>query len=105
KADRQYFTTYQGRTYYFASSVERDKFLAKPDDFAPVLSGRDVVRVAQQKGPLIEGKRAYGLIGPDQHIYLFADENSLKQFESSPGAYAATARQAMKNSETGTVYR
>lgn len=104
KGDKQFFAVHRGRTYYLATAAERAKFLANGDDFAPVLSGYDVVRFAQKK-ELIDGKRAYGLMTPDKQIYLFADKQSLEQFEKSSGAYATTARQAMIRSDSGSLYR
>jgi hypothetical protein len=68
-----------------------------------VLSGCDVVRFAQKR-ELVEGRRAYGLM-KEKQIYLFADKESLEQFEKSPDAYATNARQAMLRTESGAIYR
>ncbi len=104
KADAQWGAIHRGRTYLFAGEAEQKRFLMNPDSFAPVLSGCDPVRFAKT-GELVEGKRAFGLLTPDKRVFLFADEQSLKVFESSPGEYAAAAHQAMLRGMTGSIYR
>jgi YHS domain-containing protein len=106
KADPKYGAIHRGRTYLFVSENAQRKFLANPDGFAPVLSGCDPVRFART-GELVEGKREYGLVtpGPDKRIFLFADEQALKVFESNPGEFAEAARQAMLRSATGRTFR
>ncbi|HZN34318.1 MAG TPA: DUF255 domain-containing protein [Pirellulaceae bacterium] len=104
KADVKYGAIHRGRTYLFVSEEAQQKFLSNPDGFAPVLSGCDPVRFART-GELVAGKRAYGLITPDKRVFLFADEQSLKVFENSPGEYAEAARQAMLRGATGNLYR
>src|SRR5262249_5275420 len=98
KGDRQYWTTWQGRTFFFAGAAERDSFLRNPSAYAPMLSGWDPVRLAQ-RGEAIEGKRAYGLRTPDGRIVLFADEQALEQYKKSPGAYTAAAFQALQRAQ------
>jgi YHS domain-containing protein len=103
KADRKHFAIHRGRMYFFAAAAERERFLGNPDVYAPVLSGCDVVHFAL-RSVLVEGKRAYGLMR-DNQIFLFADEQSLKQFENSPGTFAAAAQQAMLRTERSATYR
>jgi protein disulfide-isomerase len=104
KADAKWGAIHRGRTYLFAGEAEQKLFLMNPDGFAPVLSGCDPVRFAKT-GELVEGKRSYGLLTPDKRVFLFADEESLKLFERSPGEYAAAAHQAMLRGTSGNLYR
>ena len=63
-----------------------ERFWKSPDQFAPMLSGFDVVRFFHN-GELLSGERKHGTWW-GQEIYLFADENSLKQFWSNPAFYS-----------------
>lgn len=104
KGDKQFGAIHRGRTYLFASAEHQQRFLANPDAYAPALAGCDPVRFAE-RGEMVDGKRAYGLITPDRRIYLFADEASRNRFEQSPAAYSNAIQQAMLRSEAGSVYR
>jgi thioredoxin-related protein/YHS domain-containing protein len=103
KGDPMFGAIHAGRTYLFTSEENQKKFLANPDAYAPVLAGCDPVRYAE-RGELLEGKRAYGLI-TDKQIFLFADEASRNRFEQSPGSYSAAIQQAMLRREGGGIYR
>lgn len=104
KGDKRFGAIHNGRTYLFTSAEQQQKFLANPDAYAPVLSGCDPVLYAE-RGQLVDGKRAYGLVTPDKHIYLFADETSRSRFEQSPAGYSAAVQQAMARNAGGNVYR
>jgi YHS domain-containing protein len=104
KGDRRFGAIHRGRTYLFASAEQQQKFLANPDAYAPVLAGCDPVHYAE-RGEVVDGKRAYGLITPDRKIYLFADETSRNRFEQAPGAYSNAIQQAMLRSDSGNLYR
>ena len=103
KGNVKFGAIHRNRTYLFTSAEQQQKFLANPDGYAPVLSGCDPVAFAE-RGELLDGKRAYGLITPDKRIYLFADEAALRKFNQSPGSYAAAAQQAMLR-DPGHFYR
>ena len=103
KGDKRFGAIHNGRTYLFASGEAQQRFLASPDQYAPALSGCDPVLYAE-RGQLVDGKRAYGLVTPDKHIYLFADESSRNRFEQSPAGYSAAIQQAMARN-TNNVYR
>lgn len=92
KGDPRFGAIHEGRTYLFASAEQQQKFLANPQAYAPVLGGYDPVHLVD-RGVWVEGKRAYGLITPDQRIYLFADEDSLARFHQAPQRYAVPAVQ------------
>lgn len=104
KGDKRFGAIHNGRTYLFATAEQQQKFLANPDAYAPALSGCDPVLYAE-RGQLIDGKRAYGIVTPDKHIYLFADEASRNRFEQSPAGYAAAVQQAMSRPAGGNMYR
>ncbi len=104
KGDRRFGAVHNGRTYLFVSAEQQQKFLANPDGYAPVMSGYDPVLFAE-RGQMVDGKRAYGLITADKQIYLFADEASLNRFKQSPENYAGAIQQARARAEGGNLYR
>jgi YHS domain-containing protein len=73
--------------FLFASSAEQKQFQLDPDRYVPAFSGNDVV-LAKDNGRTVRGKRQHGLTH-DDHIYLFATEESLQRFAHHPGAYVA----------------
>ena len=85
--DRAWGAVHRGRTYLFLGPQEREKFLANPDLYSPVLSGLDPV-LAMDNQMVVAGRREFGVFGADRRIYLFADEASLKRFEANPKRYA-----------------
>ena len=104
KGDRRFGAIHSGRTYLFASAEQQQKFLANPDAYAPVLSGCDPVLFAE-RGQMVDGKRAYGLIMADHQVYLFADESSLNRFKQAPGNYAGAIQQAKAQNSAANLYR
>jgi thiol-disulfide isomerase/thioredoxin/YHS domain-containing protein len=105
KGDKAFGAIHLGRTYLFTSAENQQKFLANPDAFAPALAGCDPVHFAE-RGELIDGKRAYGMITPERQILLFADENTRNRYEQSPAAYSSAIQQAMRPSAgAGNLYR
>jgi thiol-disulfide isomerase/thioredoxin/YHS domain-containing protein len=97
--NRAWGAVHRGRTYLFVGPDEKEKFLANPDFYSPVLSGYDPV-LALDNQMLVPGRREYGFFGPDNRVYLFADEASLKRFEANPRRYAAEAVQAQAGAPT-----
>ena len=93
KGDRQFGAIHKGRTYLFTSAENQQKFLQNPDGYAPVFSGCDPVLHAE-RGQMVDGKRAFGLVTADRHIYLFADEASRNRFEKSPASYMSAIQTA-----------
>jgi hypothetical protein len=63
------------------------------------------VKYAEQ-GLLIPGRRQHGLFygkKENPQVYLFADEDAVRRFESAPARYTPIVRQAMvQASETTT---
>jgi len=105
KGDPRFGAIHEGRTYLFASAEQQQKFLARPEAYAPVLGGYDPVQLVDH-GVWVEGKRAYGLITPEQKIYLFSDENSLARFHQFPERYTGPAvQQATATVRSPSGYR
>ena len=84
--DPRWGIIHRERLYLFSSNEAMERFWKSPDQFAPMLSGFDVVRFFHS-GELLSGERKHGAWW-GQEIYLFADENSLKQFWSNPAFYS-----------------
>ena len=82
KGDPQFGAVHRGRTYLFADSESQRRFLAAFDKYAPALSGYDCVKYAET-GALVDGRRAHGVFYRGQ-IFLFADEEALQRFWTSP---------------------
>ena len=78
-------------------------FLENPDKFAPMLSGYDPVRYAEQ-GQLVDGRRQHGVWYRNQ-MYLFADEVSLEKFWKNPDMVVPRVEQAMRATAGGGVRR
>jgi YHS domain-containing protein/thiol-disulfide isomerase/thioredoxin len=105
KGDRRFGAIHKGRTYLFTSADNQQRFLQNPDGYAPVLSGCDPV-LYTERGQMVDGKRAFGLVTSDKHIYLFADEASRNRFEKSPAGYVGALQQAMaRNNQSASIYR
>ncbi|MFZ5831404.1 MAG: thioredoxin family protein [Planctomycetota bacterium] len=94
--DRRWGVIHRGRTYLFAGEAERDRFFKTPDEYAPMMSGYDVVQAADL-GRAIPGRREHGVFY-ENRIFLFADEASLQRFTESPARYTDHALQALRAS-------
>jgi YHS domain-containing protein len=111
KGDKRWGAIHRGKTYLFAGPEEQRKFLAKPDDFSPVLAGMDVVHLADN-GQVTEGTRRFGVlydndgVGPNSsRIYLFDSENSRNRFEASPDEFLRPVMQAMQRGNLNVLRR
>ncbi len=83
--DKTWGVVHRGRTYLFLGPAEKEKFLANPDRYSPVLSGNDPV-LALDNQMAVAGRREFGVFGADGRIYLFADEASLQTLQPEPEA-------------------
>jgi protein disulfide-isomerase len=99
--DPRWGAIHRGRTFWFASPVEQQQFLAEPDLYGPALSGIDPV-MAIDHSQTIPGKREHSIDYDDQ-FYFFSSEATLQQFTSSPQRYATGVRQAMGLGPNGAV--
>ena len=98
--DTRWGAIHRGRTYLFSGPSEQQRFLANPDFYAPMLSGNDPVVYIQQ-GQLVTGTRQNGVFYRQQ-IYLFANENSLRQFWQNPEQFHTAVFQAIRRSDVTT---
>lgn len=89
----QYRENYFGRTYQFSSAEAADAFRNNPKRYAPLLSGYDPVKFAEQRVE-VPGKREHG-ISYGNRVILFADEASLARFSQNPTYYFEQAMQAI----------
>ncbi len=87
RGDEQWKVMHDGREYYMLTREKMDQFMENPEQYAPVFSCLDIVRYVD-KGELVEGQRGHGLTF-NRGVYLFADEDSLARFSTSPDEYAA----------------
>ena len=94
--DVRFGAIHRGRTYLFATEAEQKRFLAKPDHYAPVISGNDPVAIVEGAGA-VAGERDLGL-RLDGKLYFFASEANLEKFNADPERYVRGLRQAMKAS-------
>jgi YHS domain-containing protein len=100
----QWGANHRGRTYLFAGPEEQQRFLKDPDLYAPVLAGGDAVVLAEE-GRLVSGSRQHGAWypaqGPDERVYLFANEESWQKFYRDASRYAGAAAQANRTASLG----
>lgn len=94
KGNPQFGAIHRGRTYLFVGRQQQQQFMARPDEFSPVLSGNDAVEFVDN-GRLVPGSRHHGL-EYDGLMYLFVSEESLQKFARMPKPYAISVYQAMQ---------
>ncbi|MGI9517498.1 MAG: hypothetical protein ACR2NP_10650, partial [Pirellulaceae bacterium] len=108
KGDARWGCVHRGRLYLFASADYRDRFLATPDMFSPLLGGADPVEF-KSSGKLVDGERRLGVFYGDddapQVIVLFSNQANRDQFEADPGEYLRTVRQAMQKLDGDLLLR
>ena len=109
--DPRWGLIHRGRTYLFAGPEERDRFDADPDRFAPVLSGNDLVLLAEE-GRIVPGRREHGawfegqLEGRfEKRVYLFSSEDSLRRFDADPYRYVTVLAQSEQGPMPGAPPR
>lgn len=94
RGDVRYGAIHRGRTYLFADATEQKRFLADPDQYAPVISGNDPVAVVDGDGT-VAGDRMFGL-RHEGRLYFFANEANLSKFDADPDRYIRGLLVAMK---------
>ena len=80
-----YRTVHDGCEYRFASQDDRQRFLAEPVAYVPVLRGYDVTEYVDAH-KLVPGRRGFG-VTYRRRIYLFKDEAALWLFERHPAEF------------------
>lgn len=99
EGDPRWGAVHRGRTYLFVSEQARQRFMADPDSFSPMLAGFDPVAYVED-GVAQEGERAHGLVFRNQ-IFLFASEEHLNRFWQNPDRYEGMVLQAMGGTKPG----
>ncbi|MEZ6058786.1 MAG: hypothetical protein R3C19_00320 [Planctomycetaceae bacterium] len=77
---------YALKTYYFSSPEAVARFQAEPSRYAAAVGGNDAVLLVNE-GEEHEGSLDYALWYRDR-LYLFTSRETMKQFNSDPGAFA-----------------
>ena len=93
--NRRWGLRHEGRTYLFAGPDEKRRFNESPDEYAPVMSGNDVVKLVDS-GQTAFGQREHGarFMG---RMYLFSDETSFQRFEANPKRYIGAIEESVSN--------
>ncbi len=82
----EFAVVYQGRTYYCASSEQKDAFMADPEKYTPVCRGFDPMLKLQQ-GREVDGKADYCIVY-GKKLYIFSSADTMKQFREHTKQYA-----------------
>jgi len=95
EGDPQLGAIHLGRLYLFSDQLAKDKFLANPESYTPMLNGIDVVRFFEER-KIVQGNREWGLKDPDHNrMYFFADEAALNHFYNYHTRYTEAAMTVM----------
>jgi thiol-disulfide isomerase/thioredoxin/YHS domain-containing protein len=79
---------HRGRVYHCSSESARQRLLQDPDQYAPILSGCDLVEFARS-GDLIDGNCQFGFIEEKTgRVFLFASKANYEEFSRNCGAYS-----------------
>lgn len=81
----EYQATYNGQVYRFSSAAARRRFLAAPQDYAPVQGGNDIV-AALEGNALVPGSIQNSAVWKGR-LYLFGSAANLAAFRENPGRY------------------
>jgi YHS domain-containing protein len=82
---------YEGRTYLCSGPMQRQRFLAAPDRYAPAYSGHDPVLVVDGNRR-VPGQTDFCVIF-DGRLYMFSSSATLARFKNNPQRYAVPNRQ------------
>ncbi|NQU21369.1 MAG: thioredoxin family protein [Candidatus Nealsonbacteria bacterium] len=97
--NRQWGSQYEGRTYLFAGQPQWRKFMANPAQYAPVISGDDLVAAVDQHRR-VAGDRSHGVYFENK-VYLFANEANLEKFAKNPQFYINSTVRAARPVDRG----
>lgn len=88
QGSEEFSAVHRGRTYLFASAQARETFLQSPDQFAPVLSGCDLIEFSKS-GKWIDGDCRFGFIEQKSgRIFLFSSSLNCEEFARNCEAYS-----------------
>jgi len=80
-----YYSTFQGRQYFFSSEEAKEEFDNDPTPYVPVEGGLDVVMLKNDKGR-VEGSLEFAVWYKDR-LYFFASAASMDEFGGNPAKY------------------
>ena len=82
-----------GQLYLFADAAKRDRFLADPKPYTPMLNGLDIIRFVEDRRK-VPGNRSHALT-TDGRLFMFADEASLDFFWNNKDKYVGLGSKIM----------
>ena len=88
-AKPEFFATYRGQKFHFASVDSRNKFESDPALYAPAAYGADVVALGRDKD-VVEGTLDFAAWFKGR-LYLFGSQGNYETFVKSPALYASPA--------------
>jgi YHS domain-containing protein len=89
RGNPEYAVRHRGRVYHCASQELLTKFLEKPDLYAPVLSGCDLVEYSKS-GKWIDGDCRFGFIDKETgRIFLFSSSLNCQEFAQNCESYSS----------------
>lgn len=87
--DPRFGVQHQGRTYLMSGDAQRQRFLANPNRYAPVMGGADPVLTVDQKSST-PGRTEHCVVY-DGRLYMFSSAETLARFHQNPKKYSAAA--------------
>jgi YHS domain-containing protein len=81
----EYQATYHGQVYRFSSSAAQKRFLAAPQNYAPVRGGNDIVAAIDGNASIL-GSIQNSAVWQGR-LYLFANPVNLAAFRKNPARY------------------
>jgi YHS domain-containing protein len=91
--DPRWAIVHRNRTYLTSGPAQRQRFMANPERYAPVLSGNDPVW-SVDRSRFVGGKTDFCVVY-DGRLYMFAEAATLARFRQDPKHYAAAVQQAV----------
>ncbi|RLS83545.1 MAG: hypothetical protein DWI02_00410 [Planctomycetota bacterium] len=88
-AKPEFFATYRGQKFHFASVDSRNQFESDPALYAPAAYGADVVALGRDKD-VVEGTLDFAAWFKGR-LYLFGSQANYETFVKSPALYASPA--------------
>ena len=81
----EHHSTFKGRTYYFSTDEAKTTFEERPEHYAPISGGQDVVLLKEKVTK--EGSLDHAVWFKDR-LYLFTSQKTLEQFVATPKEFA-----------------
>lgn len=92
--DAHWTCIHQGRVYRMSGRAQRERFMANPDRYAPVLAGTDPV-LALDENTTAAGRTEF-CVDYDNRLYTFRNAATMARFHRNPIRYAAFVAQATR---------